>query len=200
MKSILFVIFYFLVLNSNMYTQTISPNLFGQNHWIATGNEGNRVGYIHLLWPEVQASGIKTVRIGGNGCNRNLPERKRLSVMVDSIRRIGAEPLLQVPSDFTALQAMELVEYFTKTGEKRVKYWCIGNEPLLHDEFTIEEVHQYIMRIAPAMKKVDPTIKIFVFDECELREKAYEAMCGYRLAPAYAVGIQIKAYRLDGSR
>jgi hypothetical protein len=37
------------------------------------------------------------------------------------------------------------------------------------------------MRIAPAMKKVDPTITLFVFDECELREEAYRDLCGGRL-------------------
>jgi len=168
-----------LTIGSN--AQDISPFLFGQNHWIASGDEGQRVGYLHLLWPKVQESGIKTVRIGGNGYNHNLPERQRLSAMIDSIRHIGAEPLLQVPENFSAIQAMELVEYFTKLGEKRVQYWCIGNEPLLNKEFTIDQVHAYIMRIAPAMKKVDPTIKIFVFDECELREQAYRDLCGGRL-------------------
>ena len=34
------------------------------------------------------------------------------------------------------------------------------------------------MRIAPAMKKADPTIAIFVFDECEMRAPAFEALCG----------------------
>ncbi len=174
------VLLIIILLTPTIRTQTISPYLFGQNHWLAQGDE-NRAGYLHLLWPKVQDSGVKVVRIGGNGYNHNLPERKRLSAMVDSIRHIGAEPLLQVPDHFSALQAMELVDYFTQRGDKRVLYWCIGNEPLLHEKFTIDEVHDYILRIAPAMKKIDPTIKIFVFDECELREEAYRALCGGRL-------------------
>lgn len=97
-------------LTAVLKAQEISPYLFGQNHWIAEGDEGNRVGYLHLLWPKVQASGITMVRIGGNGYNRHLPERPRLTAMIDSIRRIGAEPILQVPRNFTAIQAMELVE------------------------------------------------------------------------------------------
>ena len=72
-------------------------------------------------------------------------------------------------------------EYYTKPGNKKVQYWSIGNEPLLHNDFTIDEIHGYIMRIAPAMKKVDPTLKLFVFDECELHEEAYRALCGGRL-------------------
>ena len=161
--------------------QEISPYLFGQNHWIATGDEGNRIGYMDVLWPKVKESGVKCIRIGGNAYNHRFPERKRLTAIIDSIRNIGAEPLLQVPVGFTAIQAMELVEYYTKPGNKKVKYWSIGNEPLLHKDFTIEQIHEYIMRIAPAMKKVDPTLKLFVFDECELREKEYRELCGGRL-------------------
>jgi len=180
MQRILTIILILLGLLIGSNAQEISPYLFGQNHWLAQGDE-DRVGYIHLLWPAVKESGVKTVRIGGNGYNHNLPERKRLSAMIDSIRHIGAEPLLQVPVNSTAIQAMELVEYFNRLDDKRVQYWCIGNEPLLHNKYTIDEVHDYLMRIAPAMKKVDPTIKIFVFDECELREEAYKALCGGRL-------------------
>ena len=180
MKRIIALTMTFLSLTMGLNAQDISPALFGQNHWLDDGDDG-RVGYLHLLWPKVKESGVKIVRIGGNGYNHNLPERKHLSAMIDSIRHIGAEPLLQVPVKFTAIQAMELVEYFTKFGEKRVQYWCIGNEPLLHNEYTIDDVYNTIMRIAPAMKKVDPTIKIFVFDECELRTEPYQALCGGRL-------------------
>ena len=161
--------------------QDISPYLFGQNHWISTGDEGTRIGYMDVLWPKVKESGVKCIRIGGNAYNHRFPERKRLTAIIDSIRNIGAEPLLQVPVGFTAIQAMELVEYYTKPGNKKVQYWSIGNEPLLHKDFTIEQIHAYIMRIAPAIKKVDPTAKLFVFDECELREAAYRDLCGGRL-------------------
>jgi hypothetical protein len=136
---------------------------------------------MHLLWPKVKESGVKCIRIGGNAYNHDFPERKRLTAIIDSIRKIGAEPLLQVPYNYTVIQAMELVENYTKPGNKKVQFWSIGNEPLLHKEFTIDQIHDYILRIASAMKKVDPTIKIFVFDECELREQAYRDLCGGRL-------------------
>jgi hypothetical protein len=181
MKRIILFTIVIISLNIRLHAQEISPYLFGQNHWIATGDENGRIGYMDLLWPKVKESGVKSIRIGGNGYNHNLPERKRLTAMIDSIHKIGAEPILQVPQNFTAIQAMELVEYFNKVVNKKVQFWAIGNEPLLHKEFTIDQIHDYIMRIAPAMKKVDPTIKIFVFDECELREEAYRALCGGRL-------------------
>jgi hypothetical protein len=181
MRNLILIATAVLTLSIRSNAQEISPYLFGQNHWIAQGDEGTRLGYLHLLWPEVKESGIKSVRIGGNGYNHNLPERQRLTAMIDSIRNIGAEPILQVPEEFTAIQAMELVEYYTKPGNKKVQFWSIGNEPLLKKGTTIDQVYEYIMRIAPAMKKIDPTIKLFVFDECELREAAYRDLCGGRL-------------------
>jgi hypothetical protein len=159
----------------------ISPYLFGQNHWIAAGDEGSRPGYLHQLWPMVEASGVRLIRIGGNGYNHRLPDRQRLEAMVDSIRHIGAEPLLQVPAGFTALQTMELVECFTRNGERKVRFWSIGNEPLLDGRTTVDQVHATLLRIAPAVKQVDPAARIFVFDECELREPAYQDLCGGRL-------------------
>jgi hypothetical protein len=171
----------FLNLSLVLNAQEISPYLFGQNHWMAQSDEGKRVGYLQLLWPKVKESGITSVRIGGGGYNRHLPERQRLNAIIDSIRMIGAEPILQVPDNFTAIQAMELVEYYTKIAKNKVYYWSIGNEPLLGGKITIDQIYEYIMRIAPAMKKVDPTIKIFVFDECELREAPYRDLCGGRL-------------------
>jgi len=57
--------------------QDISPWLIGQNHWLAHGDEG-RTGYLHLLWPRVAESGVRLVRIGGNGYERSFPDRQRL--------------------------------------------------------------------------------------------------------------------------
>lgn len=157
--------------------QEISPFLFGQNHWLANGDEG-RVGYLNQLWPKVKASGVKMIRIGGNGYERNFPDRERLNRMIDSIQGIGAEPILQVSRFFTALQAKELVEYYTKGDGRKVTYWSIGNEPLLHDEETLEIVQEFILRLATAMKEVSPEIKIFVFDEAGLRMPEYGELCG----------------------
>jgi hypothetical protein len=181
MKYIIVVSVVLLSLTIRANAQEISPYLFGQNHWIATGDEGTRVGYLDVLWPKVKESGVKCIRIGGNAYNHNFPERNRLTAIIDSIRKIGAEPLLQVPYNFSTIQTMELVEYYTKPGNKKVQFWSIGNEPLLHKEFTIEQIHEYILRIASAIKKVDPAAKLFVFDECELRESAYRDLCGGRL-------------------
>jgi hypothetical protein len=98
--------------------------------------------------------------------------------MIAAVRTAGSEPLLQLPRRFGAAEAEALVRRLNASPATRVRFWSIGNEPLLRKPDIIQEVHAYLMRIAPAMKKADPTIEIFVFDECEMRAPAYEALCG----------------------
>ena len=64
---------------------------------------------------------------------------------------------------------------------KGIRFYSIGNEPLLHNRSTIEEVYEYVTRIAPAMKAADPDIKIFIFDESSLMTEKYAAVVGGRL-------------------
>lgn len=159
------------------FGQEISPVLFGQNYWLDDGDE-NRRGYLQLLWPQVEESGVSLVRIGGIAYNEGPPSLVRWTAMVDSIQAIGAEPLVQVPYTYSAEQAKALVEHFNQEGRKPVKYWSIGNEPMLHDEHTVEEVYEYLTRIAPALREADPEICILASDEAWLREEVYSAFCG----------------------
>jgi hypothetical protein len=155
----------------------ISPVFFGQNYWLDQGDEG-RTGYLHLLWPKVKESGVQLIRIGGNEYNIHPPSLIRWTAMVDSVQAIDAEPLLQVPYAFTADQATALVKYFNAPGRKPVRYWSIGNEPMLEDKMTLEQAHAYLSRIAPALRAADPSIKIMISDEAWMRQPAYEAFCG----------------------
>jgi hypothetical protein len=175
LKSI--VVLFSIIYAGPLLAQTISPYLYGQNHWMADGDEG-RVGHLDELWTKVKDSGVTIVRIGGAGYESHFPPRDKLNTMIDNIQSTGAEVLLQVPRHFTALQAQELVEYYTKTDKRRVKFWSVGNEPLLHDEQTLPEVHTYLLRILNAMREVSADIKIFVFDEAALRIPAYTALIG----------------------
>ena len=45
--------------------QTVSPYLFGQNYWMEPGSEAGCPGYLRLLWPRVEESGVRLIRIGG---------------------------------------------------------------------------------------------------------------------------------------
>jgi len=120
--------------------QAISPYLFGQNYWLEGGGEG-RAGYLHLLWPKVAESGVRLIRIGGNGYEHSFPERQRLLAMISAVRAVGAEPLLQVPRQWSAEQAGELVRSLNASPQTRVRFWSIGNEPLLREPDIIDMVH-----------------------------------------------------------
>ncbi len=176
MKS--FRIFFLSLLATGLLgAQEISPVFYGQNHWLADRDE-NRTGYLHLLWPKVKESGVQLIRIGGNAYNIHPPTRVRWTAMVDSVQAIGAEPLLQVPASFTAAQAADMVAHFNAPGRTPIRYWSIGNEPMLHDATPLADVHAYLLRIATALRAADPSIKILISDEAWLRLPAYEALCG----------------------
>jgi len=170
-----------MVFASGANAQKISPWLFGQNHWMDRGDEGDRPGYLYMLWPEVENSGIRMVRIGGIGYEHHFPGRTELTAMIDSIRGIGAEPFLQVPRHFSEEEAFALVKDYTYSDGRGIRFYSIGNEPICNNRGEIDEVYEYIIRLAPAMKKADPDIKILVFDECTFYQEPYEALCGGRL-------------------
>ncbi len=176
------LVFAIVVFTSSVNAQEISPWLFGQNHWMEARDEGDRPGYLSVLWPKVGESDITMVRIGGNAYEHNFPDNNRLMAMIDSIRGIGAEPILQVPSEFSAAEATALVNLLNNNPEREaLQYWSIGNEPICNKEGEIDRVYNYLIRLAPAMKAADPTIKIFVFDACTFYKTAYGALCGGRL-------------------
>ena len=147
--------------------QAISPYLTGQNAWLPTAL-GTQVfnGQLDRLWPVVKQSKVKMIRIGGNGVNSNLVTNAQYIALIDSIRRIGAEPMVQVSEGrgrFTEAQAAQVVQHVNITMSRNVKYWIIGNEPDLNiasqpNPVSVAGVEAYIKAFATAMKAVDPTI------------------------------------------
>ena len=161
---------------SNEITVPISPYLIGQNLWLTDGAEG-RPGYIQEnLWPKIQESGVKMVRIGGNGYDQNLPGLDTLTMWVKSIKAIGAEPLMQVSKYESAEKAASVVKHFNVDNDLRINYWLIGNEPFLIHDIPVKEVSEYIKSHSTAMRAVDPTIKILVPDEAAYVSELYEAL------------------------
>jgi hypothetical protein len=177
MKKTILLFSFFALMAINGYSQQVSPFLFGQNYWLANGDE-NRQGYLHLLWPTIKESGVKMVRIGGNLYNHQFPDNKKLLGMIDSIKGIGVEPLLQVPYFYSTKQTVDLVTFLNISNKRNIRYWSIGNEPSLeHEKIKIEDTYKYLKTIASALKSVDPNLKIFVYDECYLTDD-YARICG----------------------
>lgn len=154
-----------------------SEIFFGQNAWMpdaignttscpgGTTNPCSLYGKLHLAWNTVKQSNPRIIRFGGINPDNNFPTNDQYIRMIDSIRKIGAEPLLQVSfwnGTYTATQAANLVNYINNTMGRKVVYWSIGNEPDLKysNHNTPVAVATYIKNFSRAMKDVDPTIKI----------------------------------------
>jgi hypothetical protein len=165
-KLLLWLLLSWLVLPAS-FAQSISPYLAGQNAWLPKGYGGVVYnGQLDQLWPLVKKSQVQMVRIGGNGVEFNMPSGPEYVSLIDSIRRIGAEPMVQVAQGrgkYTAQQAAGIVNYVNNTMGRHIKYWIIGNEPNLagtHTTVPVAGVETYIKTWSSAMKAVDPSILI----------------------------------------
>jgi hypothetical protein len=155
----------------------ISPHFFGINAWMPY-QIGAHVYYGNLgsHWTNIQNSGAKIMRYGGNGVDHHADPMWSSSTdstlaqylaMVDNMRNRGIEPVLQVPvyaGTYSTTDAEDIVRYVNITHGRGVKYWSIGNEPDLpsgvYQYTTAGDVASYIKPFASAMKAIDPTIKI----------------------------------------
>lgn len=159
---------------------TSGMTLPGINAWMPYQIGAHRYnGKLETKWADIQASGVRIMRYGGNGVDQyadptwvdpNDPAKSTLNqylAMVDAMKSRGIEPVLQVPVydwTYSASQAADIVRYVNVTHGRGVKYWVIGNEPDLesgaYNYTTAAQVAAYIKPFASAMKAVDPTIKI----------------------------------------
>jgi hypothetical protein len=161
------------------FTNGVGPKvdnfLIGQNAWLLEGfyAGSQRFGRLNSLWPTIKNSGVKMVRVGGIHAENNSFTAAQVINLVDSIRKIGAEPMVQVATGrgtLPATQAANLVQQVnTALGPlRKVKYWIIGNEPDLASHPPVVDaagVANYIKSYSSAMKAVDPDILI-VGPEC----------------------------------
>ena len=83
-------------------------------------------------------------------------------------RRIGAEPLLCVNTELAFFdseeRALDLaarwVRYCNVEKGYNVRYWEVGNEPYYHTRFNASQYAALFVKMARAMKAVDPTIEV----------------------------------------
>jgi len=150
-----------------------SKYLVGQNAWM----DRDYGGQLFKLWPRVQESGVQMMRIGGNAYNNTPPSNAQYLEWIDAIRLIGAEPLVQVSSTLTPTAAADLVRYVNLTMSRGVKFWSIGNEPDLAG-LSAATVAGYVKSHAPAMKAVDPSIRIFAPDSAWYNDALFAALLG----------------------
>jgi hypothetical protein len=136
----------------------ISPTLYGQNYW------DPRLINAAVL-NQVDASGVKIIRIGGNSFNDN-PSSDDAGKWIDLIQKnTNAKVLLQVSS--TVEGAPAKAKQMVHLLKKYVDFWEIGNEPDAAPGWTKDvgenasHVAGYIKAIARAMREEAPAIKIY---------------------------------------
>jgi hypothetical protein len=157
------ILFFLSWLASLTFAQAISPILYGQNSWMPTAY-GTAVynGSLDKLWGKIKDSHLRLIRVGGIAPDDNIPTHAQYLALVDSIKMIGAEPLVQISKNATVQATKDLITFLNITKARSVKYWNIGNEPDLHYSMTNPaDVAAYFKPRATALKEIDPTIKIY---------------------------------------
>ena len=145
----------------------IDTHLFGQNYWGEQDTEA--------LWPVVQASGVTLIRFGGAGADDEQPSNQRFADVAAAIRKIGAEPYLQVSRHFDAARAKQVVDFVNNQQQAHVLYWSINNEPDIganEPMMSVADSATLVTSLASAMKEADPTILIFA-PELAYYDEAY---------------------------
>ncbi|MDB5106176.1 MAG: alpha-L-arabinofuranosidase [Fibrobacteres bacterium] len=155
----------------------MSPYLIGENSFNADapGKDADRV------WSRMKDARFRLIRIGGISNNDRTPSPENHARWIDSIRSIGAEPLVQVSSIDPAATAADLVRYLNVDRKYGIRFWSIGNEPTCVEKTTptvTAAIAANVKARALAMKAVDPTIKILFGDECYWKPDLYDPLIG----------------------
>lgn len=132
---------------------TISPYVYGANY-------GPWMSIPFALQEEAQQSGITFLRFpGGNwGDTHTLKPYHIDGLMAIAEMLGGAEPSISVRFlDSTPEEAVEVMRYVKEQGYQ-VRYWSIGNEPSLYDEYDTERFNREWRAFAEAMRAFDPDI------------------------------------------
>lgn len=133
----------------------ISPFVYGVNHgpWAPLSVETT---------PLAAALDVNFLRFPGGrwGDQFNLKPMD-IDIYMFVAEQLNAEPSITVRMEGgTPEQAAELVLYTNIEKDYGVRYWAIGNEPDLFEDYTPERASAEWRAIALAMEAVDPTIQL----------------------------------------
>ena len=131
----------------------INPFVYGTNHgpWAAVPVD---------LLPAAEVAGITFIRFpAGNWGDLNDIAEWQLDYFMTLCKLMGAEPSIDARlRGGTPEKAAELVRYANLEKGYDVRYWAIGNEPNLYDDYDTVRFNEEWRAIAEAMLAVDPTI------------------------------------------
>jgi hypothetical protein len=133
----------------------ISPYVFGANH-------GPWAGVSVDMQDEAAAAGLTILRWpGGNWGDQNNVREQQIDFFMLEARNFNIIPMVHVRLEGgTPEQAAELVRYANIEKGYDIRFWQIGNEPTLFDDYNVERLNTEWRAIAEAMEAVDPTITL----------------------------------------
>ncbi len=175
-------------INAQRRVRKIGPLLFGSNQLFHIDDDASRAdGKMARMLRE---AGCRLLRFPGGHVSDNYnwktqtldrpkqfparwgPETTDTDEFMSFCREVGAEPIfcgnfakaISGPGlEAAAANAADWVRYCNVEKGYGVKYWEIGNETYLSDEWTCTTAEKYaqgVVALSKAMKAVDPTIKI----------------------------------------
>jgi hypothetical protein len=128
----------------------ISPTVYGTNYgpWITVPYD---------LQEMANAAGITYLRFpGGNWGDQNDLTERQIDQFIALAEQMGAEPSISVRLEGgTVERAVELVRYVNVEKGYGVRYWSIGNEPSLYEDYDTERYNVEWRQFAEAMRGVD---------------------------------------------
>nr|WP_294897928.1 hypothetical protein [uncultured Pedobacter sp.] len=161
-----------IIFNATNAQTPISKYLIGQNAW-----EKNE---IFKVFDDIKNVHYQTIRIGGNGYENSSFMGKDVVKLIDYVRSVGAEPIVQMPRQLKNNdKAFKVIAYLNGDLHKKIKFWSIGNEPDHHNQLASpEEVFDYFTKISAQIKRYDPEAKIMGFDLASYKGKYLTRLLG----------------------
>jgi hypothetical protein len=142
-----------LYVDAGQHLGAVNPFVYGTNYgpWSVVSFD---------LQPQADAAGITYLRFpGGNWGDRHNLRPFHIDPFIDLARQMGAEPSISVRMEGGTVEAAaEVVRYVNVEQGYGVRYWSIGNEPSLFDEYDVERYNAEWRAYAEAMRAVDPDI------------------------------------------
>jgi len=163
--------------------QTISPYLVGNNAWMPPWRYGN----IDALWGKMETAKFQTIRVGGNeamtdnkaiGAGAQSTGYYRVLYLIDSVRGAGAEPIVQVPHEYSTAEAKQYIAYINGTAKRGIKLWSIGNEPDNNGVGDGYFVGAYTQRISSGLKSYDPNAIVIAGDHAWYNTQHLDILLG----------------------
>ncbi|MFW5696275.1 MAG: GH39 family glycosyl hydrolase [Phototrophicaceae bacterium] len=142
-----------IVVNADVVIAQVSPYAFGANY--------GPLSFVRFeLFEAAENSGITFLRFpGGRWGDLNNLTPAQIDSFMQLVERMGATPSIHVRlEDGTPEAAADLVRYTNIENDYNVRYWYIGNEPNLFDDYTVADYVVQWRAIAEAMRAVDPDI------------------------------------------